>query len=384
MGHGRVLRTLMLSNFTMALGFNIWMATFNNFAVEVLKVSPAQMGIIQSVREIPGLLGFGIGFLALSFSELSLASLSVVLMGFGLALIALSGDATTLLIYTFVFSIGFHLYNPAASAVALLASEGKETPRLLGRLGSIGAAAAVLATLFILVGLGPLGFRWILVAAGAVTVLGGVYCVSCGRGAQTRPERQRVIWRGRYWIFYTLTFLMGSRRHIFSTFAIFLLVHDYGINVRVTAILFLTTSLLATQTARWQGRLVAHFGEKPMLTIYFLLISLVCVGYAYVGYLPFLYILFVSDSILAGFDIAVNTYLRRIAPPSEVTANTSMSQTINHVSALFVPAIGGAMWEHYGSQSTFLFGAIVALACLLVTRWMKTAAPAPIRAVASE
>ncbi len=37
---------------------------------------------------------------------------------------------------------------------------------------------------------------------------------------------------------------MGSRRHIFTTFAIFLLVREYGISVQTTATLFLVNSLV--------------------------------------------------------------------------------------------------------------------------------------------
>jgi len=346
MDRQRVLRTLFIGNFFMALGFNIWRAVFNNFAVEQLAIQPAQMGLIQSVREIPGLLGFATSFLALAFSELSLASMSVVIMGIGLFLMSFSTGVTTLLAYTLIFSVGFHLFNPTSSAVALISSDEKETPRLLGRLGSVGAAAAVLATLFIFLAVRHLGFRMTLVLAGIVTALGGLACVSTGRHAQGHPTRQKVIVRSRYWLFYALTFLMGSRRHIFSTFAIFLLVHDFGISTEVTATLFLVTSLLGTYTAHQQGKLTASLGERTTLSFYFL-------------------------------AIAAISYFRKIAPPAEVTANMSMSQTINHVSALFVPAVGGIIWEHFGPQSTFLFGFAVALVCLILTQWMRVTGSAP-------
>jgi len=377
MDRQRVLRTLFIGNFFMALGFNIWRAVFNNFAVEQLAIQPAQMGLIQSVREIPGLLGFATSFLALAFSELSLASMSVVIMGIGLFLMSFSTGVTTLLAYTLIFSVGFHLFNPTSSAVALISSDEKETPRLLGRLGSVGAAAAVLATLFIFLAVRHLGFRMTLVVAGIVTALGGLACVSTGRHAQGHPTRQKVIVRSRYWLFYALTFLMGSRRHIFSTFAIFLLVHDFGISTEVTATLFLVTSLLGTYTAHQQGKLTASLGERTTLSFYFLAIAAICVGYAYVSSLPLLFLLFIADSILSGFGIGINSYFRKIAPPAEVTANMSMSQTINHVSALFVPAVGGIIWEHFGPQSTFLFGFAVALVCLILTQWMRVTGSAP-------
>ncbi|MFN2289965.1 MAG: MFS transporter, partial [Anaerolineae bacterium] len=63
----RLFRTLAIANFLLYLGFNVWRAVFNNFAVEELGVSAAQMGLLQSAREIPGLLGFLLGFLVLWF-----------------------------------------------------------------------------------------------------------------------------------------------------------------------------------------------------------------------------------------------------------------------------------------------------------------------------
>jgi len=368
----RVVRTLLISNFFMGIGFNVWMAVFNNFAVEELSIGAAQMGILQSVREVPGVLGFATSYLAMLLPELTLASLSVVGTGVGLGLMALATGMVSLLVYLMVFSTGFHIYHPASSAVALMESRGGDTPRLLGRMGSVNAGAAVLATAFVFFAVGPLGFRWTLALAGAVTLLGGLFRLRTGRREQGLQKQHKVVFRSRYWVFYALTFLMGSRRHIFSTFAVFLLVNNYRIPAQTTAVLYLASSLLVTYVASLQGRLVANLGERVTMTAYFGIIVLICLGYAYVSWLPLLYVLFVGDSVMAGFGIAVNSYFRKIAPESEVTANMSMSQTINHVSALFVPALGGLVWERFGFQSTFIFGAVVAAICLVVSQWLTS------------
>ncbi len=367
----RAVRTLLISSFFMGIGFNVWMAVFNNFAVEELSIGAAQMGMLQSLREVPGVLGFTTSYLAMLLPELTLASLSVIGTGAGLALMALATGVVSLLVYLIIFSTGFHVYHPASSAVALMQSRGGDTPRLLGRMGSVNAIAAVLATAFVFFAVGPLGFRWTLAVAGAVTVLGGLFCLRSGQRVQALQKQQKVVFRAKYWVFYALTFLMGSRRHIFSTFAVFLLVSNYGIPAQTTAVLYLASSLLATYIAGLQGRLVADLGERTTMTGYFIVIVLICLGYAYVSWLPLLYVLFVGDSVMAGFGIAVNSYFRKIAPESEVTANMSMSQTINHVSALFVPALGGLVWERLGFQSTFVFGAAVAAICLIVSQWMR-------------
>jgi len=44
------------------LSFGVWMALLNNFSVEVVHFNGVNMGFLQSIREIPGLLAFTIVF----------------------------------------------------------------------------------------------------------------------------------------------------------------------------------------------------------------------------------------------------------------------------------------------------------------------------------
>ena len=70
----------------------------------------------------------------------------------------------------------------------------------------------------------------------------------------------------------------------------------------------------------------------------------VFVGYAFIPYLPALYVLFVLDNVFFGFSLAVDSYFQKIAHgPEEITSNVSMAQTINHISALVVPILGGIL-----------------------------------------
>ena len=68
--------TVTLSAVVVYIGFYAWRVMFNNFAVEVFDASPADVGLIQAAREIPGLLAFGAGALALYFTESKIAAIS--------------------------------------------------------------------------------------------------------------------------------------------------------------------------------------------------------------------------------------------------------------------------------------------------------------------
>jgi len=393
-----------LNNLLMALGFRLWQSIFSNFAVEELGVRADQIGLIQAIREIPGLLGFLVGVLALLLVEMRIAGFSLVLMGAGIFLTAAARDLTGLIAATLLMSVGFHFFYSSNFSAVLLAVRRDEAPQVLGRLNSLGALAAVVGTLFIFGTLDVWGYRAVFRVAGAVVMIGGLLLLPFGRQPmRAQRTRRRTPLRRRYWLYYALQFLMGSRRHIFTTFAVFLLVREYRVTPQTIALMFLINSLIGTYFHQAFGKVVARLGEQRVLTVNFVLLVLVFSGYAIVPALdvlktpgfqmprvgvgewvlfpafaatPALLILlglFVGDQILFGFSIALQSYFQKIAVgPEEITPNISLGQTINHVAAVVVPVVGGVVWESLGAQYTFLAGVVIALLSLALTQWMET------------
>jgi len=317
-------------------------------------------------------MGFLLGFLALFLSEVRVMALSVVLLGVGSFM---TGQATTipfLLSSTVLMSIGFHFFYPSNSAVVLMTIDKEHAPKVLGQLSSLGAIAALAATGTVYLLAEPLGYRALFMIVGAAVAIGGVALLFLKQGQEGLPPRRQVVLRRRYWLYYTLSFLMGSRRHIFTTFAIFLLVREYGISVQVTATLFLINSLINTYVMQLLGKLVNRWGERLMLSLAFGMLIFVFLGYAYVTFLPFLFVLFVVDNVLFGFNLALTTYFQKIAvTPEELTSNLSIGQTINHVAAVVVPVAGGAVWELFGSRAPFLAGMGIVFISLVLTQFMR-------------
>lgn len=369
---------LVISNFLLYFGFQVWQTLFNNFAVESVKIGPAEVGLVQAVREIPGLLGFLVGFLALYLSEVRIMALSIILMGLGIVATGYSTTLPVLLVTTFVMSFGFHFFTPSANAALLMVARLSEAPRALGKLGSLGSLAAVAATAVVYLAARPWGYQTLFAAVGILVMVGGAALWPLGGRAGELPSRRRVILRRRYWLYYALSFLLGSRRHIFSTFAIYLLVREYHISVQTTAVLFLVNSLINIVTLRWVGQLIGRFGERLTLSAAFAALTLVFVGYAFITALPVLYVLFVLDNIFIGFNLGLTTYFQKIAiAPEEITSNLSVEMTINHIAAIVIPVVGGTVWAVYGSQAPFLFGAAIVLAALALTQFMRFE-PAPV------
>ena len=378
----RMLVYLIISNFLLNFGFQFWQTLFNNFAVEALHIGPVGVGWVQALRELPGLMGFLLGFLALYFSEVRIMNFSLILLGVGTLLSGQAHDVGFLAASTVIMSVGFHFFYSSNSAVILMTVQKQHAPRILGHLGSLAAVAALVATGTIYLLAGRWDYQTLFLVMGGLVATGGVVLLPMGGVKEGLPLRRRVVLRRRYWLYYALSFLMGSRRHIFTTFAIFLLVRDYGISIQTTAILFMVNNLVNVYASQLVGRLVGRWGERPMLSVAFGALAIVFLGYAYVPYLWALFALFVVDNVTFGFNLALTTYFQKIAvAQEEITSNVSVEQTINHIAAIIIPLVGGSVWELFGSQAPFLVGVGSVLVALILVQAMRTSPP-PVPAAA--
>jgi predicted MFS family arabinose efflux permease len=102
-----------------------------------------------------------------------------------------------------------------------------------------------------------------------------------------------------------------------------------------------------------------------------------------VTFLPALFVLFVIDNVMFGFNLALTTYFQKIAvTQEEITSNLSVEQTINHISAIVIPIIGGTVWVMFGSQAPFLIGVVIVLISLVLAQGIRTPAE-PVTATAA-
>jgi len=367
---------LVAANLLHAFGHNVWRSLFNNFAVERIGVAADAIGRIQAIREVPGLLAIGVAFLALAFTEKRIMAVSLALLGLGVFLTGQSDSEMMLIVATLVMSLGFHYFNPGNNGLILMSMPHSEAPKAIGQLRSLGAIAAVLASGSVVLFADQLGYEMLFGAVGLVVFVGAIILFAAGKGGSHElPAKRKVKLRKRYLLFYTLTFLMGSRRHIFTTFAPFLLVQSFGVDVKLMSILILINSLANIYIYQKVGKLVTRFGERAVLSLAFALLIPIFLGYAYVRVLPLLALLYVVDNALFGFNLAIPTYLQKIAvSPEELTANMSLQETINHISAIAVPLLGGYVWVTFGSQAPFLLGVGIAVLSLLLSQLIRTRA----------
>lgn len=357
--------TVTLSSVVIWIGFYTWRIMFNNFAVEIFDASPTEVGLIQSVREIPGLLAFGAGALALYLTESKIATLSIVLVGLGLIVSGLSPSLLVLGLATVIMSFGFHYFEPNNTSQLLLLAKSNETGKAQGRLrsfesmaGLVGAALVLILTVF-------LNYRQTFYLMGAVVLGIGGYLAVALPSNRGEAEKRKVTIKKKYWLYYTLSFLRGCRRHIFTTFAIFLLVKNHGLSISVVSGVMLANNLVTIFTNRLLGNLSDKLGERAVLVGCSFILIFIFSGYAYVTYLPLLILFYLIDNILFGSSIALKAYLRKISSSEDLTGCLSFGMTANHITAVIIPVAGGVVWSLFGYKATFLAGAVIVFVDML-------------------
>ncbi|MDW8104383.1 MAG: MFS transporter [Armatimonadota bacterium] len=330
--------------FCFAFGFAVYNGIFQNFIREVLHVTPRQLGVLESLREVPGLLTAPIAGTLVAFAEPRLAGLALLVCALGIGATGMAGSYWVLVGFNVWWSIGFHLWASVSPSITLALAGGREGGRHLGRMSAIGSVAVLVALGSARLFKTYLSYQTLFLIAGATIACAGVLAFLLSSRA-AGGKREPIILRREYSLYYVLTFLEGCRRQIFSTFASYVLILVYGTPVQTMLSLAFVNAALGAVAAPIVGRLVDRYGERRMLTLYYVLIACVFAGYALLRDVRWLYALFVTDSVLFSFSMGITVFLNRIVRPGELTPSLAMGTTMNHVAAVIMPALGGVLWS---------------------------------------
>ena len=353
--------------FATGVFFGIQLTLFNNFIVTRLEIEPHHLGYVEALREVPGFLNVLFIALMMRMAVPMLAGISLIVMGLGIIAYAQVFSVFSLALISFIWSLGFHCWLPLEQTMALQFSPDEQKGKWLGVLRSVMGVAWLISIGFCIFSFSSFGYGGLFVVAGLVTAAGGMAIFFSDTPRSSEPE-QRFVFKRRYALFYWLQLLQGFRRQMFITFAIFALVKVHGMPVKTTMILVFINQLLITLTGPLMGRLVDRFGERLMLSSSYTGLIFVFLGYAFVTHRPTLYSLYCVDNLLFVGGIALTTYLNRIAPPEDLKLTFSMGVTMNHVSAVIAPLVGGLAWYFFGYQVIFIAGAILAFISLIVSQ----------------
>ena len=356
----------------MPIAFNVWSALLNNFVIQVADFDGSDIGLLHTVREIPGFLAVGVILLIMVIKEQTLGLVSLAVLGIATAVTAYFPSMTGLLIVTLISSFGFHYFETINQSLQLQWLPKGKAPEIMGWLFGAGSIATLFAYIGIIVGWQKLGlsFNFLYLSSGGLTVLIAVLCLFFFPHfrTETKPITKLVI-RRRYCLYYALEFLSGARRQIFVVFAAFMMVEKFGFEVHQLTALFLINLVINIFVAPLFGYFIAHFGERRALLIEYS--GLICVFLAYGGIYIFDWgvvlaaTLFVLDHLFFGLRIALKTYFQKISSPEDIAPTAAVALTINHIAAIFLPVLFGLLWL-VSPAIVFMAAAFLAFLSLLL------------------
>ena len=366
---------LVVASIAIPLGFAAWTALLNNFVIERAAFTGVEIGILQSLREVPGFLAFTAVFVLLVLREQTFAVISVALFGLGVALTGFFPFEYGLYFTAVLMSIGFHYFETVKQSLSLQWLSKEEAPRVLGKLIAVGSMASFVCYAAVWAALSiEIDYVWIYLAAGGGVLAVAAVLASFPRFASKTPQRKSIVLRRRYWLYYGLTFLSGARRQIFVVFAGFLMVEKFGYSAANIAALFLINHAFNWLFAERIGALIGRIGERRALTFEYIGLIGVFTAYAFVDNAFLAAGLYVVDHMFFALAIAIKTYLQKIADPADIASTAGVSFTINHIAAVIIPAVLGLVWI-VSPGVVFLVGAAFA-ACSLSLAQNVPAQPA--------
>lgn len=361
---------LMAMAAVMQIAFAAWMAMTNNFAIEVLQFTGKEIGIQQSIREIPGFLSFAAVFLLLLGREQTWAYVSLILLGGAAAVTGIFPSFTGFLITTFISSIGFHYYETMHQSLSLQWLPKKTAPATMGKILAVGSFAqlAVFCFIFAAGAWFAMSFTSIYMVTGIITCIGAfLLWMLFPAFKDGTPQNKKLVLRKRYWLYYALTFMGGARRQIFMVFAAFMMVERFGFEIHEVMGLMIANQLVTMFFAPLIGKWIIRFGERNILTIEYIGLVLVFIAYAYVPTWQLAVALYLIDHAFFAMAIAMKTYFQKIADPADIAPTAGVAFTINHIAAVFIPVLFGLIWV-VNPSAVFLAGAAMAFISLLLAR----------------
>ncbi|MDJ0833516.1 MAG: MFS transporter, partial [Gammaproteobacteria bacterium] len=290
------------------LSFATWRALINNFAVEQAAFTGIEMGILQSLREIPGFLAFAAVLFLLLFREQTFATLALIVLGIGTALTGFLPSVMGLYFTTVLMSIGFHYAETMQQSLSLQLIHKDQLPVVMGKQMAVGSFTGlfVFAGLYLLLDLLHVDYAWIYLIGGSATVVLAIFIQRSFPHFKGEAEQhKKMILRKCYWLYYMLTFLSGARRQIFVVFAGFLMVEKFDFSAAEITILFLINGVLMIYLAPRIGALVKHWGERRSLTLEYIGLIIIFTSYAFVDNAMIASVLYILDHIFFAMAIAL-------------------------------------------------------------------------------
>jgi MFS family permease len=237
---------------------------------------------------------------------------------------------------------------------------------MLDTLGSV-AGPAIAGVVLLVAGHGESGLR-ICFALAAIPALGAVRNLRRAHDtpavARDRSEARASLGRP-YYVLLAAVLIFGLANS--SDTLLLLRARSAGLSASDLAFLFAAFNLVYALLAVPVGALSDRVGRRPLLFVAWSVYVLVYLGFAFVDSAWGLVTLFLGYGIFyAAADGVIKAWITALVPVERRGQAFALNAAASGLLLLPASVIAGALWDANGPQAAFLFGAVVALAALLI------------------
>ena len=399
MNKTRARRLFLAAFFLFALANGLSGSIISNYFKDVFQVDSVQRGLLEIPRELPGVVGVFVIAALPSLGNLSLSILGFALYAVGLFVLGLLSPGYFLMqLFVFTYSLGDHMVMPIRDAIALdLADEGK-TGTFLGRYRGTMTLGSMLASSLVFVGFrsGFFYFRAGVVpsfcAALVILLAALVFLFLLRRELPALDMRKHGQKRGRlpvrrkYIPYYVVTAVYGFQKRMRLVFAPWVIIELLAMGADTVALLGIAAYFCGGWFAPLIGKFLDKYGVQKGLVLESFSIAGVFLFSAWAaagigngslrgwGGMAAAFVSYVLIFLTDHFNSVHVLLMRELSEtPADMMENLSFGLSVDHVLAVTVSGLLGAVWKYAGPQYVFLLGAAVCTVHLGVALWLKKA-----------
>lgn len=402
MDRNRSKKWFLAAFFLLSVASGLSASVISNYFKDVFAVDSVQRGLLEIPRELPGIVSVFVIAALPGLGNVSLSILSFVFYSVGLFVLGLlSPGYFVMQLFVFLYSMGDHMIMPVRDALALDLSEEGKTGTFLGKYRGIMTLGSMSASVLVFIGFRA-GFFYFgsgvipSFCLAVVILLVGILCLTrLKKGMPALDVRKRSKSRTRlpikkkYIPYYIVTSVYGCQKRLRLVFAPWIIIELLSMGADTIALLGIAAHFCSSWFAPLLGRFLDRHGVQKSLMLEsggiaaIFLYAAWAVNGVVTGSLPgyagivaaFLaYILiFVSDH----FNAVHVMLMRSLSDDAnDVMENLSFGLSIDHVLAVVVSGLLGAVWKYVGPQWVFILSAATCVVHLGVALWLKKAYPA--------
>ncbi len=373
--------------FALMEGFSI--NIFSNYLVDAFNVSDEVRGMIETPRELPGILGMFILSALVLYADVSLAIMAQALCVIGLLVMGtLSPGFEMMILFMFVYSLGAHLYFPLEASIALSLSEEGKVGATMGKIKAYSTFGYFISAIAVFFGFRS-GFLDFTTPVKMPFVLGALSCATASilllslrknLSGMPKREKSKLLFKRAYLPYYLITFAYGCQKRIRLVFGLWVFVKLLGYKADFTALLLIASAAVGMFLSPQFGKLLdvlglrrAMFFESAYMILMFGVFGFFARSFAQGTVPPSPVILGVTILVFIGSDATrffemFHAYtMRCIAEkPGDITPSLSVGQAVDHVMAMSISPVFGIIWAAWGPEWVFWLAGASALFQLYV------------------